>query len=550
MKTIKLITFVAFLVLLGSCQKYDNINPNVPGENSIVPPSMLLNRVEFEMFYGPGMVDGQSGAIMEEPFGTYGNNIWHYSQFLISNDTYYGGLNTYPWSNTAHTYNMLKNVIQMENAASKITKTTTNAYSVMGKFLRAYLFIWLTERVGDIPMTQAGLGLANPTPKFDTQHDVYKACLALLDSANTIINNGVTGLSVLPFTGDIFGESLTQWQKVINAYRLRVLISLSKKANASDAADLNIAGQFNAIISDPKTYPLLASNSDNLIFIYNSSNPYQTIVSTNKNFANRQPLCTTLLSLMDSTQDPRTFVFATPSYNQVKKNGKSVMDFTAYVGERIDSSITYLWTEEGLNNSSFVNYHRYYVTNYGPALGLPTSGDEAKGTIIIGYPEMCFNIAEGINRGWTSGTASTSYMNGINASMKYFGVVDGDTLPSFDVTGAIYLGKITFQLNNFLASPKIVLSSDPATALGQILNQKYIAFWMNSGWEAFYNWRRTGYPTSFVTTSPLLNTKGQVPRRWQYPNSEANYNTTNYKAAIQSQFGGNDDLFQDVWINK
>jgi hypothetical protein len=163
---------------------------------------------------------------------------------------------------------------------------------------------------------------------------------------------------------------------------------------------------------------------------------------------------------------------------------------------------------------------------------------------------MCFNIAEGINLGWTTGTASTYYMNGINASMKYFGVIDGDTLPSYDVTGSTYLGKVTFQLNNFLASPKIVLSSDKPTALGQILNQKYIAFWMNSGWEAFYNWRRTGYPTTFVSTSALMNPTGKVPRRWQYPTGEANYNTVNYTAAIKSQFGGTDDLFQDLWILK
>jgi hypothetical protein len=564
MNTTKLILFLAVFAFLGSCQKYDNINPNVPGENSIIPPSMLLNRVEFEMFDGPGLVDGQSGSITEMPFGTFGSNIWHYSQFLISNDTYYGGLNTYAWSSTAHTYNMLKNIIEMENAASKITKTTTNAYAVMGKFLRAYSFIWLTQRVGDIPMSQAGKGLVNPTPVYDTQHDVYKTCLALLDTANIMVNqiisdNGAAeGLGVLPFTGDIFGfnggtngiNGLKQWQKVINAYKLRVLISLSKKANAGDATDLNIAAQFNSIVSNPATYPLLTSNSDNLIFTYNASNnPYPTIVSTNKNYANRQPLCSTLLSLMDSTQDPRTFVIATPSYNQVKNKGKNVNDFKAYVGEHIDSTITYLWTEEGLNNSSFVNFHRYYTTSVGPAPGLPTSGDESKGTIIIGYPEMCFNIAEGMNRGWTSGTTSTYYMNGINASMKYFGVVDGDTLPSYDVTGSVYLGKVTFQLNNFLTSSKIMLSGD-ASDLQKIVTQKYIAFWMNSGWEAFYNWRRTGYPSNFVSVNSLLNPKGQVPRRWQYPNSEVNYNTANYQAALKSQFGGTDDLFQDVWINK
>jgi hypothetical protein len=39
-----------------------------------------------------------------------------------------------------------------------------------------------------------------------------------------------------------------------------------------------------------------------------------------------------------------------------------------------------------------------------------------------------------------------------------------------------------------------------------------------------------------------------VPIRWQYPVDEITYNSVNAKAAIQSQYGGTDDIFAKMWI--
>src|SRR5437016_3559620 len=81
----------------------------------------------------------------------------------------------------------------------------------------------------------------NLTPAYNSQHDVYKSCLAMLDTANTLIANliaaqpGLSGTKV-DAAGDIFGLTYQQWRKVINTYKLRILISLSKRAD--DNADL------------------------------------------------------------------------------------------------------------------------------------------------------------------------------------------------------------------------------------------------------------------------------------------------------------------------
>ncbi len=64
---------------------------------------------------------------------------------------------------------------------------------------------------------------------------------------------------------------MVQWQKVVNSYRLSVLIELSKHA---EDADLNVKEQFAAIIADPARYPIFTGNEDNLQYVYNSSYNY------------------------------------------------------------------------------------------------------------------------------------------------------------------------------------------------------------------------------------------------------------------------------------
>ncbi len=555
MRTIKLIGFIAFLTILASCQKFSDVNPNIPGQNSPMPPSLLLNRIENELAEGPGEVDGQPGSVSELP--SRSGSIEHYCQQLWPNNVYYGGVDNYNWSNTAHPYNMLKDIIQMENNALITANSKVNVYSAMGKFLRAYIFIWLSQRVGDIPMIQAGQGLTYPTPAYNTQHDVYKASLALLDTANQYINQisadkGVAeGIATLPFTGDIFGFTglggLAEWQKVINAYRLRVLISLSNKAGLSSASDINIAGQFNSILSNPATYPLMASDNDDLKYAYSSAfNPYATNVKDY--YDTSDPLTSSLLSLTDSTDDPRTYVFATPSIYQRKTKNRSISDFKCYVGGNPDTSLTVLLNEQ--NDFSYINYNRYFTSTYTG----PSTGAEALGSIIIGYPEQCFNIAEGIVRGWTSGNAVTALDNGINGSMVYYGVSDQGKQGVYDVTGDTLLGTVTYQLDSFINH---INSAFNAAAGNQnlqvqyIINQKFIAMFLNSGWEPFYNWRRTGYPTSFVgSSSPnLFTANGQIPLRWQYPQTEVQFNTTNWQNSVTSQYGSaGDNLFQKMWI--
>jgi hypothetical protein len=215
--------------------------------------------------------------------------------------------------------------------------------------------------VGDIPMSQAG-NPANLTPKYDLQHDVYKASLALLDTANTLLANLGAASANTVVAGDIFGLTNLQWRKVINAYKLRVLISLSKRA--VDNPDLNIPSQFANIFNNPTQYPLLASNSDNLKFTFNTAyNPYTIWSRGNGPYNNYSNICQTFLNITTSTKDPRTFIAATPAPAQITA-GKQVSDFTAYVGADINQSLNTLFTNGSTlatSTYSYANYKRYYA---------------------------------------------------------------------------------------------------------------------------------------------------------------------------------------------
>jgi len=542
----KIKSFIPFALLLTmgvvsitGCQKGDLINnPNVAGSNSIVPLSLLLNHITATLIRSD-----------EQP--------WGYSavanQYVIANYSYYRGTNTYNFGNTSDSYDILKYTLKLEQQATAQLGNQSNKYYALAQFFKAYSGVWLSQRVGDIPFSQAG-DANNLTPKYDTQHDVYKTALTQLENANTILGAIIAGTpslanTVLDASGDIYGLTYQQWQKVINAYHLRVLISLSKRA--TDNADLQIPQQFAAIIGNATKYPILTGNNDNLVYKFNAVNRYPTFslgLNPYNNFAN---VGATYVGISTTTQDPRLFVTSTPAPLQVS-GGKDISDFSAYVGSDINQAQPALLTNSNNGLYSFNNYNRYYVS---------ATGATAEPFVFIGYSEMCFNIAEGLNRGWATGSASTWYTNGINASLALYGLTNGQTLTvTFPISSTEVSinpkklkqgdawGTATVNIPQFIAN--VTYAGDNAAGLTQILTQKYISMFNNSGYEAFYNFRRTGLPAFAQGGAGIGTPNNLIPRRWQYPASESAYNTANYKAALSSQFGGSDDLTKDTWLTK
>lgn len=162
---------------------------------------------------------------------------------------------------------------------------------------------------------------------------------------------------------------------------------------------------------------------------------------------------------------------------------------------------------------------------------------------------MCFCIAEAINRGWITGNSEQWYQNGVTSQFAFYGIVDGvNTVTLQAVSGSEIPYTVHFYFSDYFNQPAVKYAGDNVQGLNQILLQKYLAYARNSGYQAYYQWRRTGVPA--FDAGPGTGNGGVIPRRWQYPTNEITSNATNYQAALASQYGGQDDINLNVWLVK
>src|SRR5690606_29957228 len=186
---LKYLYISTLILILGSCTKgFDDIeNPN---SSTIVPPSVLFTGVSRSAFGGLAEA-GQQAA-----------------QFYVS---YNGGaldeITYYFQRNSFSEYSHLRNVERLRIEAE--SQDAPAYYLGLAKFLKAYLFVQLTQKVGDIPYSEALLAKDGiVSPKYDSQKNIYMNVLKELEEANELIP--ATGTVV----GDIiFDGSLLKWKK-------------------------------------------------------------------------------------------------------------------------------------------------------------------------------------------------------------------------------------------------------------------------------------------------------------------------------------------------
>jgi hypothetical protein len=279
---------------------------------------------------------------------------------------------------------------------------------------------------------------------------------------------------------------------------------------------------------------------DNMQYEYNATRNKYPNSPDNYGFdALRYNMAATHLNNLAALKDPRTFVVAEPAPKKLA-NGAAHTDYAAFVGAPSGEDLADMSTKVQAGEYSLINRKRYYSTY------------TAEPCIQVGYPEMCFNIAEAINRGWVAGNAEDWYKKGIQASIGFYGITDGSNAVYFleqgKKIGEFDAYTVNFDFLTYYNQGNVKYAGNNATGLSQILLQKYLAFFQNSGWEAYYNWRRTGIPT--FSTGPGTGPNGVIPKRFQYPTSERATNETNLLTALQRQFAGKDDINAAMWIVK
>lgn len=189
--------------------------------------------------------------------------------------------------------------------------------------------------------------------------------------------------------------------------------------------------------------------------------------------------------------------------------------FSVYQGGSTGDLQSTLLRQAGDGKLSMINFD-YWLSS--PS-GIPS--------VQLGAAEVHFALAEGINRGWATGDAAAHFQSGIRTSMSFYGV-NSDKTEAF-----------------LKANPYV---GNTAAGLDQILTQKYVAFFENSGKQAYFEQRRTGIPVFSV--GPANANNNEIPKRWAYPTTEYSTNEVNLKESLQRQFKGSDTQNDIMWIIK
>jgi hypothetical protein len=478
-------TFYMLLISLtisaAGCKKFSEFQVD-PNKSTTATPDLLLNTVEQSAF--------QSTSL---------NVTLAVRQMVVTESA--SSYQYYNWQRGSYgDFNNLRQVLKMEQSAAALNQSQ---YLPISKFFRAWYFLNLTQTFGDIPYSQALLGEQNQvTPVYDKQQDIYINILNDLKTANGLINAATT-----PVQGDIiYGGNMQQWKKAINTLSLRILLSLSLKANNS-AYDFK--QRFAEIVNNPSQYPVFTSNTDNAqLKFYDLDNDRYPYYNDN-GIQTAYYMELSFVTMLQQLKDPRLFSFAQKAPNHASAPDG---DFTAYGGIKGSDPVDVNAKRQVSGEVSRIN-PRFYNS--------PTN----EPSVALGYAELQFILAEGVSRGWITGDVNDYYQKGIQASMSFYNI-DPATI------------------TNYLAQPAVQLGS--TDNIRKVITQKYIASFMNSGWQPFYENRRTGFPVFDISGDGVLNNK-MVPKRFLYPQTELQLNQQNVTDAIKRQFPNGDDINGAMW---
>ena len=405
-----------------------------------------------------------------------------HAQYLA--ETQYPGGSLYPEGGTSF-YSLyqgpLMNLEVVLNSELSGVEGPVANQRAVAMILKAY-YIWhITDRWGDVPFSEALQGAADFTPKYDEQEKIYDSLFSMLSAASSMIVAGTISNDII-YSGDA-----QKWKRLANSIRLLMALRLSEVNPTKATTEFNNALNAGA----------MGANTDNFTFKHlsdatNQNYWYGQIVNQNREW---WALTETLVDYMNPVNDPRLPIYG-------KKNNANI-----YKGLQFGTTV-------GLPNTTGVSL-----------LGTAIYAQNAP-VYLVTYAQVLFAKAEAAKRGWIPGgdvAAKTNYDLAIDQSVRQW-------------TGG------TTGLAAMMANPAITY--DPANALRQIGMQRWVHLFMH-GFEAWAEWRRTGFPSNLVSPGGRA-----VPNRQSYPPNEVFNNTENYNEAVQRQFGGQDNIYGKVWWDK
>lgn len=513
-------------LVLGSCTKdfaKINVNPTSP---SIVPLDYIFGQVQLQYAGSagdPGYTQWRGNLIYCMPMvqqmaslGTfYSGDKYLYSATNGASGAYFGtsnGEGNYP--------NAVKNMVNLI-ALSRVDSVTNVNILSMTRILKVLQMSTMTDLYGDVPYFQAGLGYLGGiyAPPYDKQSAIYPDMLNELDQAAAALNAS----SHIPSAADFaYNGDITKWKKFAYSLMLRLGMRLQKvdPATAQTYVGKALAGG------------VMTSNADSYMINYQggpsqSTNPVADDLGPSDKLVRGEVLhgniqwSNTFINAMKSRNDPRLGQIS--SVGQVGVGtGTSLGDTLAAHQVGLPNGLDIAPTGTNINQYSVMNIFTY---------------QSSSPLIILTYAEVEFLTAEAIERGWATGSATTAYQNGQEAALQQMVSYN----PSFMQTPA--------SVNAYQTTNPYPAGGTMDQKMNQIGTEKWLLFADTyNGYEAFADWRRTGFPVLTPINYTGNPTNGTIPRRLIYPTEQITLSAAEYQQALTNQ--GPDLLTTRVWWDK
>ncbi len=530
----KTIIYAALLAALcgTSCsEKYldeINTNPNAASADKLNPNYLLTNgQLTFaNMGYGKLLYPATSIQALASTFSYYGNG----DKYVVNSAS--AGYQAIIFNQD---YTALSRLQQAITVAT--TQSTTRYANVIAisNIMKVMIFQRITDTYGDVPFTQALQAAqgGTTTPQYDKQQDIYPALLTQLDAAIASLDaTAPKAAGDLLYNGDV-----AQWKKLGYSLMVRVAMRLTK-------ANPTLAKTYTEKAAAAGT---MTSYTDNAlvqgdIAFGDTRNAVASALLVPDDFREVK-WSKTLIDYLRTTSDPRLGVVAEIPQAGVKNNADQTL-----AGDNDPSK------QRGLPNGYDLLKGAFDITTRADYPGPTGSGSDSAPlgnysrprlnvyiqlsapSFLLTYAETEFLLAEAATRGWSVGAnAATHYANGLRGAMQ--------SLSQFSATAA--------TIN--AATINAYVSANPLSATNplQQINEQY---WLETATtfnfvEAWFNWRRSGYPVLTPVNYPGNATGGTIPRRLPYPGTEASNNPAGYQAGVASLSGG-DLLTSRVWWDK
>jgi len=492
---LKIIFIGIFLCSLSACVadlEELNINPNQP------------NITDVNQLFTYSLKHGMGGYNVDVTLEQWG--IMHWMMYLadrggIEPGKEYempGGKDGF-WSEQYA--DALANVQEIINITENdAEKTNMNA---IAKIWKVFLFSRITDLWGDIPYFNALKGNSDLiySPDYNLQENIYTDLLFTLKNTSESLS---TDLESFQASSDlIYQGDVQKWKAFANSLRLRLAIRI-KNANPT---------LYQSELLDLANVELIQSNDDNALFPFNSvvKNHLFEAHFRGEAVVQNNP-SQFFVDLLKSRNDPRIAVM-------LEKAPLSIIPiYEEYKGvPNLMYNNDPIWNEFDDDWGDISKIGSWYLRNETPG-------------VIMNYSEVCFLKAEASLDGFWTGDAKTYLDEGIRAHVTFIAAY-GENEDVIDVA----------ELDTYLNNVTVV-------DLEEIITQKYILFAFENGYEAYNDFRRTGFPRLEKYDGSEID-KSIFPYRLIYPTSEITLNRENYMKAIEN-LGGEDSSYKKVWWNE